>query len=182
MAYTRIYPLQSKSYSPSNNPILEGIGTLSAGLDTLSNVSPAYITAMTASPGEWAVTIYLAPNTSDVHTYSVSAVGGSIVNLTLNDGASTPFAATESGQCRYRIVNNTSPSGYDNVPEAVLFEVPPGGKIKFMTAAGEYVELNGGLFTAYAIYNISILEIFDTGGAKGVLLGSSGYNGSPLIP
>ena len=182
MAYTRIYPIQAQSYSPSNNPILEGIGELTLGTDTIDNVNPAIITAISAAPADFVVTIFLAPDSSDVHTYTVTSVAGTTIQLELNDGSGTPFAATESGKCRYRAFNNKVPSSYDNVPEAVLFEVAPAAAFKVKTAAGEYVALNPGLFTAFAIYNISILEILSAGGAKGVLLGSSGYNGSPLIP
>ena len=182
MAYTRIYPISAGSYSPSDNPILEGIGELTIGADTIGGVNPAIITAISAAPTDFDVTIFLAPDSSDVHTYTVNSVSGTAIRLDLNDGAGTSFAATESGKCRYRAFNNTVPSSYDNAPEAVLFEVAPTATFKVKTAAGEYIELNPGLFTAFAIYNISILEILDAGGGEGVLLGSSGYNGSPLIP
>jgi len=182
MAYTRIYPISAGSYSPSDNPTLEGIGELTIGADTIDGVNPAIITVISAAPTNFVVTIFLAPDSSDVHTYTVNSVSGTTIRLDLNDGSGNPFAATESGKCRYRAFNNTVPSSYDNAPEAVLFEVAPAAKFKVKTAAGEYIELNPGLFTAFAIYNISILEILDAGGGKGVLLGSSGYNGSPLIP
>ncbi len=180
MAYTRIYPLAARSYSPAANPLIKQIKlTLTDGGNTITGVNTS-ITGVAAVG--WYAAIISGKNSNVFGTYRISVIGAGTLTITKMDGTAVVWpVGTTASDYVITAFSNLLPSELDGAPEAFCLSVVGAGPLKIITAAGQYYEMPAGSMVAGAIYSIAIREVVNVGGCSGYLLGSTGIMGSGII-
>lgn len=196
MPYTRIYPMSvAESYDPANNPLIIDVrlgADVTGGLDTLTltGVSQEIVDladGTTTSPfvsTEWYIVIYAGSNSEVIGTYNNIGTTGNPGELTATrvDASIISNDSYSATNVSIRFFNVNTPNEWDAVPEGFIFETVPSGAWEYVTADGAYVITDGSTLVPGAIYSISIREIITLNSGVGFLLGSSGFNGTALIP
>jgi len=177
--YTRVYPIDDKSYNPSDNPSIKGrCQVTSSSGDIL--VGPAPYAAASAG---WVVTIYEGQaNPAVIGSYAIGGVsGGDTFTLTELDGTPWVAPASSDGAYDFIVFDPSAPTGNDTIPEAVMFDTLPATGMEVILSSGQYLILDPAVFVVNAVYSISIMKVLNRDGASGYLLGRDGVNGRSFI-
>jgi hypothetical protein len=176
--YTRVYPIDDRSYSPGANPSLKGRCTVTAASSDILVSDAIYAAAGTG----WVVTIYDGQDSNVIGSYSVNAlVAPNSLTLDELDGTAWSAPVGSSGSYDFILFDPAAPTTNDFAPEAIIFDTLPGTGMEVILNSGQYAILDPAVFVINAIYSIGIVKIIDRDGATGYLLGRDGQNGRSYI-